>query len=186
VCVPCSHRHSFDRQTARRPSPCPQSSLASATPSDCCRDRCRHAAPRRTAPHRDRCGMGGDACARAQGHTLLKGRDGCERSVVALAPSLIKCALAVCAIRRLRCMCTCNTSDFEFSISPPTSGSRTGYVCTLKDKCELSMINTSILVAIFVVAPMNSSRRVEYFCHTSFGLNPSPSLTILGQSRMGS
>eukprot|EP00966_Prymnesium_polylepis_P166015 3837709-Prymnesium_polylepis.1 len=30
---------------------------------------------------------------------------------------------------------------------------------------------------------MHSSRRVEYFCHTctSFGLNPSPSLTILGQ-----
>ena len=43
ACVPCSHRHSFDQQTARRPSPCPKSSLASAIPSDCCRDRCRPA-----------------------------------------------------------------------------------------------------------------------------------------------
>ena len=62
ACVPCSHRHSFDRQTARRPSPCPKSSLASGIPSDCCRDRCHPAAPRRTAPHRDRCGMGSGSC----------------------------------------------------------------------------------------------------------------------------
>ena len=48
------------------------------------------------------------------------------------------------------------------------------------------MINTSNVIAIFFISPMHSSRRVEYFCHTSFGLNPFHSLAILGQSRMGS
>jgi hypothetical protein len=48
------------------------------------------------------------------------------------------------------------------------------------------MINTSTFIAIFFIAPMHSSRRVEYFCHTSSGLNPFCSLSILGQSRMAS
>jgi hypothetical protein len=48
------------------------------------------------------------------------------------------------------------------------------------------MINTSNFIVIFFIAPMHSSRRVEYFCHTSFGLNPFHSLAILAQSRMAS
>ena len=72
----CSHRHWIGRRRGGHhhvhnppwPPP-PRASAAYLLPK-----LLRHAALHHTAPHRDWSGMCSDACARAQGRTLLKGR----------------------------------------------------------------------------------------------------------------
>ena len=89
--------------------------------------------------------MDGDVCARALSRIRLKGWDGeRERGVMARSLNIsysTACALtcsdlAVCATRRVRGGYTCNTSDFEFSVSPPPWLASFTYA-RFDGKCEL-------------------------------------------------
>ena len=128
----------LDRQTPRRPAPRPQSSLASAIPTDAAETAA--ATPHRVALHGIQASVAWAVTCVLVHRAAYGSRLGWRRthgrrcgtlsmSHTPACAGLPCSALTVRAIRRVRCVCTCNTSDFEFSISPPPS-SRAVYVCT--------------------------------------------------------